>query len=387
MRLSLDTTLTQETLTFSYLPACLKKNKSGWVIEYWVENPALHTMSRKRIRVDHIRKRYTRQSEAVAHILKIANEINIKLMKGWNPFILPEDARLYTDFKTVIKKYIDEKQRELRPDTIRSYKSFLSAFFTFTQKCLTVKYAGQFTKLHASQYMDYLSDNPRLGLRSQNNQLKFMRVFFNWMLEKCYVNNNPFMLIKGKKKQEKKRIIIDPGTRHRIEQHLQKENPVLLVFFQLIYSSLIRPKELINIKVGDVDFEHNTIRIDSSVAKNHHQRFAAITPQVKKNLEYIRSYKPDMWLFSQQFTPSYTQAHRAKFGKLWIKLRDELRLPAEMQLYSLRDTGIYDMLKAGIDPLTVKQHADHHSLEMTTIYSNHSDPNLTNIIFTQAPEF
>jgi site-specific recombinase XerD len=45
------------------------------------------------------------------------------------------------------------------------------------------------------------------------------------------------------------------------------------------------------------------------------------------------------------------------------------------------------MLKTGIDPLSVKQHADHHSLEMTTIYSNHVDPNLAKIIREKAPAF
>lgn len=58
-----------------------------------------------------------------------------------------------------------------------------------------------------------------------------------------------------------------------------------------------------------------------------------------------------------------------------------------MQLYSLRDTGIYDMLKSGIDDLTVMQHADHSTLEMTTIYGNHQDPNLINLINEKAPKF
>jgi site-specific recombinase XerD len=58
-----------------------------------------------------------------------------------------------------------------------------------------------------------------------------------------------------------------------------------------------------------------------------------------------------------------------------------------MQQYSLRDSGIFEMLKKGIDPLSVQQLADHHSLEMTTIYANHLDPNLQRIIVDNAPKF
>jgi integrase len=58
-----------------------------------------------------------------------------------------------------------------------------------------------------------------------------------------------------------------------------------------------------------------------------------------------------------------------------------------MQQYSLRDTGIFDMIKNGIDDLSVMQHANHHSLEMTTIYANHVDPHLADIIREKSPKF
>ena len=68
-------------------------------------------------------------------------------------------------------------------------------------------------------------------------------------------------------------------------------------------------------------------------------------------------------------------------------MRTALGLPDTMQLYSLRDTGINEMLKVGIDPLSVMQHADHHDLSMTTRYANHVDPKLVETISTKAPAF
>ena len=70
----------------------------------------------------------------------------------------------------------------------------------------------------------------------------------------------------------------------------------------------------------------------------------------------------------------------ARFRKDWDKMRKALKLPKEMQLYSLRDTGINNLLKSGVDPLTVMQHADHHDLSMTTRYANHADPQLVDRI-------
>lgn len=73
--------------------------------------------------------------------------------------------------------------------------------------------------------------------------------------------------------------------------------------------------------------------------------------------------------------------------KYWDKMRKRLNLSENMVLYSLRDSGMTDMIKNGIDPLSVKQLADHHSLEMTAIYTNHVDPNLQKLIYEHAPKF
>ena len=75
------------------------------------------------------------------------------------------------------------------------------------------------------------------------------------------------------------------------------------------------------------------------------------------------------------------------FGNVWEAMRKEIKLPEEMQLYSLRDTGINGMLKAGIDPLSVMQAADHHDLAMTTRYANHADPELFKKLNEMAPKF
>ena len=75
------------------------------------------------------------------------------------------------------------------------------------------------------------------------------------------------------------------------------------------------------------------------------------------------------------------------YGNVWENMRKAIGLPQEMQLYSLRDTGINGMLKAGIDPLSVMQAADHSDLSMTTRYANHADPDLFRELNEKAPSF
>jgi len=85
----------------NYLPATLKTNKSGWIIEYYVENPQTQILARKMIRLQRLLNRYSSKMEAKKHINNIIVALNMKLSTGWNPYFMGEDSRLYTPFPQI----------------------------------------------------------------------------------------------------------------------------------------------------------------------------------------------------------------------------------------------------------------------------------------------
>ncbi len=89
----------------NYLPAMLKTNKSGWLIEYYVENPQTQELSRKRIKLQRLLSRYPTKTEAKKHINNIIVALNMKLSTGWNPYFQGEDSRLYTPPLEVLEEY------------------------------------------------------------------------------------------------------------------------------------------------------------------------------------------------------------------------------------------------------------------------------------------
>jgi integrase len=237
--------------------------------------------------------------------------------------------------------------------------------------------------------MDYVYTERGVKQVAYNNYLKMAKAIFNWMVEKCYAKENPFAKIKPKAKTTKTRILIPSDTRSKIITHLRIVNPQFLLVCKLMYYSLIRPKEILSVRLEDISIASKTIRITADNAKNGKQRYCAITQDIINDLLDMRifDYPKSHYLFGSSLTPCATPAGDARLRKDWDKVRNQLKLPAEMQLYSFRDTGITEMLKSGIDDLTVMQHADHHSLDMTTIYSSHADPNLVNTIYERAPQF
>jgi hypothetical protein len=76
----------------NYLPATLKTNKSGWIIEYYVENPQTQILARKKIKLQRLLMRYPSKMEARRQINNIIVALNMKLSAGWNPYFVGEDA-------------------------------------------------------------------------------------------------------------------------------------------------------------------------------------------------------------------------------------------------------------------------------------------------------
>ena len=378
----------KKMLVTDYLPALVKKNSHGWYVEYQVMDPSTGKMKRYRQHLNNLRRHYARISDFKEHCNRIVCALNARMAGGWNPMGENNNTRLYTPLSMVIDDYLEEKSAELRPDTMRSYRSFCKGFGKWVEETAPNCQAVLFNKVLAVRYLDYCFKERKLKGRSWNNQLKAAKALFAWAVEKCYCKENPFAGIKTKREEEKQRVLVPPEDRKRISAWCEAHNQGLLIVSQLVYSSLIRPKEIRGIRVGNVYLDKHYIFIPPEISKTHYARFASLTPALEKALSgWISGAKSTDYLIGRDYKSCDTQQSNSRFVKDWDKMRKALSLPDEMQLYSLRDTGINEMIHSGIDPLTVMQHADHHDLTMTTRYANHADPHLVETISQKAPRF
>ena len=379
----------------NYLPAMLKTFKSGWVIEYYVENPQTQQLQRKRIKLQRLLERYPKQADAKRHINNIIVALNMKLSTGWNPFFQGEDSRMYTPIQDVANMYMNEVEKTLRPATYRTYKTFIKVFCDWIEKQQTGIYSSMISHTMVVRFMDYVYYERKgisgddMTATSYNGYIKQGSAFFNWMIDKCYCKENHFQKIKAKKVEDKKRVLIPEDVREKISNYLKVKNPSYLLMLKLIYAGLIRPKELRMLKVEDLSFANKQIRIRKEVAKNGHERLVPLSQELL--LDFldigIQQGNNSDYIFGEHFKTGPVRMADATMPKHWVKLRKTLNLPVEMQQYSFRDTGMTEMIKNGIDPLTVKQLADHSSLAMTTIYTKHVDPNLRDIVISKTPKF
>ena len=84
----------------------------------------------------------------------------------------------------------------------------------------------------------------------------------------------------------------------------------------------------------------------------------------------IFSHPSQDYLFSDNFAPGRIRKSEKSFRDYWTKhMRKELEFSERYKFYSLKDTGITNMLRANTDILTVRDQARHSSILITDIYT------------------
>lgn len=238
-----------------------------------------------------------------------------------------------------------------------------------------MNYIYQLKSEVVSDFLDHIWMDEGKSARTRDNYLGWFRSFASWLLEKKYINEDftaGMSNVQGKRKTEKNRTVIPKDVMLEIKEYCEKKNRHFLLACYIEYYCFIRPKEMSYIRIRDISVMHGTIAISAEVSKNRKSAVVTLPDCVVKlmlDLGVLAS-PGDWFLFSDGFIPG-PKFHPAKhFGDFWtLKMKKALGLPAQYKFYSLKDTGITDLIRSNTDLLSVRDQARHHSLQMTDLYT------------------
>ncbi len=159
----------------NYLPAVLRTSqengKTIYYIEFYVKNPTTGELTRRRKKLQNLRKRYKRKGDFMVEVNEMIANINIKLAGGWNPMFVDDNIRLYTKYSEVLQLFLEHKSKEVRPDTMRTYSSFVNIFSAWLDRIAPGSYFSLINKVVAIRFMDHIYTKRKLSETSYNNYL------------------------------------------------------------------------------------------------------------------------------------------------------------------------------------------------------------------------
>ena len=353
---------------------------TDWLIVYYAKDPQSDKLVRFRNRVPKINNK----KERMRFAQKMIETLNEQLYSGWSPYM----GNL-TEVKTIdycFDYYLKTLSKELsdgvkRKSTCDNYKHFITAFTEYLsiyQK--NVKFISDISTLICDHFLDRIYIEKEKSARTYNFYLMCMRAFFNFCLSKGFIKENPVKNTKSKTIKEKTRVVLNQKEKKQL-QLLREDNFHFYVFCMTTYYCFIRPNELKKLKVEHVNIEKSYITIPSSISKNRKTENVTIPNIFIEELkEHIGKASKDLFLFGKKFAPGKQAV--ANLFYYWENVRKKYHFRKEVQFYSLKDTGITDMLNAGVPAIKVRDQARHSDLKITEIYTarnNSADETVKNI--------
>lgn len=376
---------------FNYQLAKLDYGKSrGWFIMYKVPSSYTGRLERKFIRLNHLRNRFDDEESFLRHANDLVTAINLRLRSGESPYLSGESARCYEPVTVLFKKFLDEKSRYLRPDTLRTYFSHSRLFLRWLEDVNKDCICIQFSPLLATRYSEHvLTRGVRINARTYNDNIKFLRCVFKWGQRHFYCKENPFANIGLMNKEVKYRETITAEQRQQIRAYYEQYCPAYLVIIELMFNSFVRSREITQIRIRNVDLEQKVIHLYPEQTKTHAYRAAILSPELVEMLKKVLepNYPKDYYLVSEGYVPGPNAVTTKAYRKSWLQMRKRLHLPDTLQLYSLRDSGIMELLDTELSPREVSEVIGHHDLQSINHYLHHHPQSVIDKMQRNTPRF
>lgn len=368
-----------------YYPPKLHKGKD-WYIAYYVKNPSTGKMQRFKVKVNRFRTE-KEKSRAAKEIIAALSE---RLALGWSPFLSAEQPKATVAAFDALDAFSRIKSKEMENQSLATYRSYIRVFKNwlvsqgFTEHTLICV----IDKAVSIAYMDYLDERDDVSPRTFNNYLSFMVTLFDWMMEKGYVQQNFFLGIRRKPKKliQKSRRMLTNNELAELFHWLAEEDIAYLAICLLCYCCLMRPKEIALLKCGDIDLKNQLVHVRPEIAKNDNESFRTIPDVTLPVFRALDLSRPGWYLFGGHtrniwdFTPSDRPMNKKKISDFWNKqVRARCGFGDDVQFYSLKDTGVTNMLGANVPITFVSHQADHSSIAITAIYAGKS-PNANTVL-------
>ena len=259
--------------------------------------------------------------------------------------------------------------RRYSPNTIKAYNADLNDFINFCRDNNRTD-SSEINERFIKSYLMSLSEK-KIEKISIVRKLSSLRGLFTFAFKQDLIKQNPTSQVRNPKTSKKLPEITSAENIVKTFDLADEadENPTLIkAIFELLYGCSLRVSEVCNIKVGDVDFDKNSIRV---LGKGSKTRIVPIGSQSKINLkEYLNSVSFEN--YSEPFLKNKNgrklyEKYVYRIVKKYLSKVTDIRKKSP---HILRHSSATHMLDKGADLRAVKEILGHENLKTTQIYTH-----------------
>lgn len=358
------------------LPVVKKGKKDTYVYFYVLDPDSILAGEPKLVRVRHRFNHIKSAQERYAAARRFCADIAAKLQAGWNPLIDNSGCIALKSFKSVMGEYqiyLEKAHADgaIRHDSLIDYVSRINILLSYNaQLPEPAQYVYQIDRPYIELFLDYIYIRRNAKPITRNNYLSWLRTLCSYLRGRGYLKVDPTEGIKRLRIGQKERKPLARDAMKQLKEYLSVNDPYYLLACMVHYYTLIRPKEMSYVQLKDISLKEQTIFISGLYSKNHIDAKVTLPAVVIRQMIELHTFDNPgtYYLFGSGFRPSAERASEKIFRDRWLKVRKACGFPPSYKFYSLKDTGVTDVIeKVGL--VVAKDQARHSDISITSVYA------------------
>jgi len=247
---------------------------------------------------------------------------------------------------------------------LKQFTSFLSAEFQIIDEIHEISF--QIIRTWIASLLEN-GINPR----SVNRKISTLKTYFKFLIREGELIENPMMKVVAPKSKKRLPIFIEEDQIASLLNEVQFEIGFIgqrnKLIIELFYVTGIRLSELINIKISDVDFNNQSIKV---LGKRNKERIIPLSSNVVNDLNnFIENNQQNKYLFTNlDGKKLYTKL----VYRLVNKYIGKISSVNKKSPHILRHTFATHMLNNGADINAIKELLGHANLSATQVYTHNT---------------
>jgi integrase/recombinase XerD len=265
-------------------------------------------------------------------------------------------------------------EKNLSDNTLDSYRNDISKFFNY----LVMQNVSDLNDVHSELISKYFEYQRTEGMTSSTSSryLSSLKGFFNFMINSRYIAENPVEKVSSSKRSRKLPTVLSIAEVEKILAAPDTKSILGLrdkALLELFYSSGLRVSEIITIKISDLFFSEEIIRV---FGKGSKQRIVPVGGSaIKWCNEYLKGSRP--FLEKRAKSANYlflnkrgTKLSRMGIWKLVNRYAIEADIKKEIHPHTFRHSFATHLLQGGADLRAVQEMLGHVDISTTQIYTH-----------------
>lgn len=266
-------------------------------------------------------------------------------------------------------------EKNLSENTIAAYKRDLMKFIDFAKTKKKVSDVDEITHKTVSEYFNYLRKT-EIAVSSSARNLSSLKGFFKYLDANNYVRRDPTEKLLPMRTERKLPEVLSVEETEKILNAPDTSNKLGLrdrAILELLYSSGLRVSELTNLKIPDIFFDEEVLRI---LGKGSKERIVPFGQSAEKFLkEYLYKSRPLLEKRNRSENFVFLNSRGGKLSRMSIwqivnKYVKQAGITKEVHPHTFRHSFATHLIEGGADLRAVQEMLGHADISTTQIYTH-----------------